>query len=429
MMMAKSYRPPRYVRSKDANVRKVSPYPNFPILYDQPVEIFPEKPWLKVSGDYRQLERQFPLRGTQRELENSITLGLTYWEKFKYQPPTQLEWNAVKDALEMTATVLALNKKISNGEHGPRDIIARFRSGFTKPDNMRALQFELSMAHQLSKSGCAIFWPDESKGNETYDMFVTPPNSFKPFELECKSFSSDKGSTVTLETAASIAGACMHGGLNQFTASPNKTTVISITIKRTPPKKKEEFEQMIKELGENFKLRTESDNDVLVLAYDVMDTDGCPTNESFYYNAASRLPGAIAFVLGVSPEKNTHLVLRILASSNDKIWKEIKETAKAAADRQLTSKHPGIIAMQLNNISIESLVQRQYDARIWGVANRLLSREHVAMTVVTSAMERRAVDSVQDSSIFAVNCFEKLMLDEPASPKTDYRSLFFGRLR
>ncbi|MER3384494.1 hypothetical protein [Pectobacterium aroidearum] len=364
---------------------------SFPDIYDRLVKLFPLKPWLKVVQDIRLLSNQFAGRGGQEELDNSVAFGLTFWDRHQYALSAGYEWNTMFQTMLFVRRVVELCEAVDRGEPGPRELKKRFEGAFKLASDMRALQYELYMANTLISRGCSIEWPEESKGEETFDLLVYPPKGLPPFELECKSFAGDKGFAVSLADGHRLIGALLEKiSLERLlTAKEGFASILTITLTKPVPKNDKSFKEfMVRLVGE---IETQGNN-IHSEEFSVVE-EYCPlvgdtTDEDVCYNAAQTLRGSTAAFVACHDPEHRLKGIRVVSAGDVRIWKEVEKVSKRAFKKQLTGKRPGALALQFINDTFErfkTVFESNNKYRL--LSEKLFSNEHALMLIVTNSIE------------------------------------------
>lgn len=364
---------------------------SFPDIYNRLTKLYPAKPWLKVVEDISKLSKQFAGRGGQEELDSSVAFGLAFWERHNYALSAGYEWNTMYQTMLFVQRVVELCEAVDRGEPGPKELKKRFEGAFKLPSDMRALQYELYMANVFASRGCTIEWPEESKGEETFDLLVYPPEGLKPFELECKSFAGDKGFAVRLADGHRLIGALLEK-ISLETLLPVKkdfASILTITLTKALPTDEKSFKEFVVSIASQIEAKGSnlesadfsSTADFCPLSGDPMEEDAC-------FNAAQSLPGSVAaFVACNSPEHRLKGI-RVVYAGDIRIWKEVEKVCKRAFDKQLTGKRPGALALQFINDTIEP-INTAFESRnkYRLLSEKLFAKDHALMLIVTNSIE------------------------------------------
>ncbi|HBC7434895.1 MAG: hypothetical protein E7F60_07770 [Enterobacter hormaechei] len=364
---------------------------SFPDIYNRLVKLFPLKPWLKVVQDIRLLSNQFAGRGGQEELENSVAFGLTFWDRNQYALNAGYEWNTMFQTMLFVQRVVELCEAVERGEPGPRELKKRFEGAFKLASDMRALQYELYMAKTLISRGCSIEWPEESKGEETFDLLVYPPQGLPPFELECKSFAGDKGFAVSLADGHRLIGALLEKiSLDRLlTAKEGFASILTIILTEPVPKNDKSFKEFMARLVDEIETQG---NDIHSEKFSVVE-EFCPllgdkTDENVVFNAAQTLHGSTAALVACHDSEHRLKGIRVVSAGDVQIWKEVEKVSKRALKKQLTGKRPGALALQFINDTFESfktISEPKNKYRL--LSEQLFTKDHALMLIVTNSIE------------------------------------------
>ncbi|HDS1776886.1 TPA: hypothetical protein QEM49_001369 [Pseudomonas putida] len=331
---------------------------NFKGIFEALVELFPSQPWLKTVRDIEARKKRTPHAAFVSEQENQLAYGLNACSDFLEKRRVQGTVEMVLSALSVASQIVHLCSPVATGVRGPKDLPARFRAGFHDPAGMRAVLFELQVALSLYQGGCHVEWLDESSGSETFDMLVTPPG-LDAFELECKSFSADKGVGTTKHQAAKLYD-ILRPQLEGFLPIPvARVAVISVFLRQSIPTEQGALAILAGELaiaikdGEritgNAAATLEYNEIILPYAW-----DGDATQVSLH--AQQLYPIGATLATAWKDSQRGWVVLRAVVSGKENgFWKEIEKVAKKSIKNQLTGKRPGALALHFGSETIESL--------------------------------------------------------------------------
>lgn len=364
---------------------------SFPDIYNRLVTLFPSKPWLRAIDDVRKLSKQFAGRGGQEEIDNSVAFGLTLWDRHKYAISAGYEWNTMFQAMLFVQRVVELCEAVDRGKPGPRDLKKRFEGAFKTASDMRALQYELYIANVLISRGCSVDWPEESKGDETFDLLFYPPGGLPPIELECKSFAGDKGFNVRLADGHRLIGALLKiiSLERLLTARDGFASILTIKLTVPVPRDDKSFRAFVLHLAAEIETQgSKVDSVGFSVVEEFCPLVGDPTDEDACFNAALTLPGPMAAFVACHGPEHRLKGIRIVSAGDVRIWREVEKVAKRAFDKQLTGKRPGALALQFINDTIEpfkTVFEPKNKYRL--LSEKLFSNKHALMLIVTSSIE------------------------------------------
>lgn len=201
-------------------------------IYARVSRIYPDKPWLKVVARIKELQRRYPSRAGQAEVDSWLAFALMRCELHEYEVSPSYEWKSFAQVMLHVERVVELLEALRDGGEGPAGLEGRFRGAFKNSADSRALRFEVYMAQLLAVRGCKVIWPPENKGEETFDLLVQPPAGLPEFELECKSLAVDKGLLASMADGQRLMGACLHieNAHQYFDAQPGMASILSINL-------------------------------------------------------------------------------------------------------------------------------------------------------------------------------------------------------
>jgi len=294
-------------------------------------------------------------------------------------------------AMLFVRRVVELCEAVDRGEPGPKELKNRFEGAFKLASGMRALQHELYMADVLISRGCSIEWPEENKGEETFDLLVYPPKELPPFELECKSFAGDKGFTVRLADAHRLIGALLDKiSLEQLlTAKEGFAVILTITLTEPVPKDDKSFKAFVVHLVSEIETKG---NNLDGVGFSVVE-EFCPlvgdmADEDVCFNAAQTLPGPTAAFVACHDPEHRLKGIRVVSAGDVRIWKEVARVSKQAFKKQLTGKRPGALALQFINDTLEpfeTVLEPGNKYRL--LSEALFTKDHALMLIVTNSIE------------------------------------------
>ncbi|MEN1833875.1 hypothetical protein AAIM60_13375 [Pseudomonas lijiangensis] len=357
-------------------------------IYARVSRIYPDKPWLKVVARIKELQRRYPSRAEQAEVDSWLAFALMRCELHEYEVSPGYEWKNFAQAMLHVERIVDLLEAIRDGGEGPTGLEARFRGAFKNSADSRALRFEVYMAQLLATLGCKVIWPPEHKGEETFDLLVQPPAGLPEFELECKSLAVDKGLLASMSDGQRLMGACLHiaNAHQYFDAQPGMASILSVNLYGKIPGEEVKLESLAEQILDALKDGHWNANpgvftvqhDLRPLTIDPHDPDGC-------FLASETLEGGTLALTVTGSAEQGWKGFRICWAGKTSVWQKTERLAKDAADRQLTQKRPGAIALQFMNDAAEAITEANSDSnRFRLLAEKIFSRDHVAMVVVTN---------------------------------------------
>ncbi|WP_233965794.1 hypothetical protein [Pectobacterium polaris] len=335
-------------------------------IYSRLVNIYPGKPWCKSLEAKEKMGKNFLMKAGSAELRNIITKGLVCFERNGYDGSTTIEKDYIEEAIYFISQVIPYCESVKENGYGPSNIIKRLYGAFSNDDDMRAIRFEFMMVNYFLHKKCKIDFPDECKGSETYDLLIHPPYGLS-FEVECKSFSEDKGATITLDEGSTLIDAIINEhGKNLDFLSPGKlkSKIFSIDISIPFPTKnidKKNLANNIFEMISDKEIKPCDEFSIDILEFNIDDNYLEDTDKVELVSdktdpllaEVSKLNGGEAALISHKCKDGGFICFRVSSSLKDRFWKEVTNVAKKAIKDQLTGTRPAVVALQFTNESVE----------------------------------------------------------------------------
>jgi hypothetical protein len=212
---------------------------DFPMIYARLVKRFPKKPWLKRTQNLDHERTANPISIPGLEIENRIAYGLTWYDSGVH-PEDSKRWGAVKVAMGFAIQVNALCE--AEALTGSNSLAGRVAGAFNNPADLRAMVLELHAAIGLHRKGLTVEWPETTgSSSDTFDILAKGgPND--SFEVECKSFSPDKGLKITQKEAEGFFGVLLPK--LSSTLACGEIVGVSITVPKKLPTSKPALEDL-----------------------------------------------------------------------------------------------------------------------------------------------------------------------------------------
>ncbi len=362
-------------------------------IYERISLIYPDKPWMAIVEKILQMKNRFPMRTGQAELDNWLAFALARFERRQYEVRSGYEWKTMAEAFLYVDRVAYYCESVRNGFNGPVSLEKRFRGALSNPEDARAIRFELYMADLLSAQGCNIVWPLENEGYETFDLLVQPNNGLPEFELECKSFSGNKGVMVDMSDGQRLLEACMSlVPLHKLIpARPKMASIITVIVTNEIPKDENSLVRLANNIIAEIRgEKTTLDSSIFSIRHDFCDLIGDPNDADSCLEAASKLPGGMLAFVATGSNEEGWKGFQVSWAGKLTLWKKAERSGKGALDRQLTKKRPGAVALQFTNDSVESIwLSNNESNKFRKLAEKLFTREHAAMVVIASEINAR----------------------------------------
>lgn len=362
-------------------------------IYARISRIYPDKPWLQVVDRIKELQQRYPSRAGQAEVDSWLAFALMRCERHEYEVSASFEWRNFAQAMLHIERVADLLEAVRDGGEGPAGLEGRFRGALRNSADARALRFEVYMAQILASRGCKVTWPAEHKGEETFDLLVQPPAGLPEFELECKSLAVDKGLLAGMADGQRLMGACLHLASvdKYFDAQPGMASILSVNLYGSIPVDEAKLEGLAQQILDALKDgQWNATNEVFTLQHDLRPLTADPHDPDSCFLASETIGGGtLALVVNGSAEQGWK-AFRICWAGKVSLWRKTERLAKDAVDRQLTKKRPGAIAIQFMNDAAEAITGANNETnRFRLLADKIFSREHAAMVVVTNDTDLR----------------------------------------
>lgn len=346
-------------------------------LYAQLVSEFPNKPWVV------HISRLVEIKADSINIlgDKSIAYGLTLLESNERHTKDQYLKNIISESLFYCGNFL----NILNGVKEPtnrKKLKSKFESAFLRADAMRGIQFEIFSLIFLQKAGNKVECMDYSPSNDTYDYLVTDSFNIKT-QVECKSFSYDRGLYLTANQANSIREKLVGieskiiGLINQ---PRNMLCSITVHIKQELGKDEGSLNELVgkviiaieegKGLKNNlFEIFIEKFSDLINISDEFVFQDVPLKSKGIELAACTSMP----------LEDNSRIHLRVTSELTKGYFKKFEDTCKEAAKKQLKKDRPASIFIGFTNgfILENSLNQRKFKK----IITKIFEKDHLTSIV------------------------------------------------
>ncbi|MDH1561438.1 hypothetical protein ACSMFQ_11360 [Ectopseudomonas chengduensis] len=338
---------------------------DFPSVYAALVEAFPHKPWLRRTETLDQHARSTPLQHALARKNNGIAYSLSLFDQHGLGLMDTPDEPEIIVALCLMAQALALTKA-SDGRARSR-LLKRLEGAFRNPDDMRALQMELHTATHLHRLGSRVEWSDECSGQETYDMLIIS-SSGQEVEVECKTWSEDKGVAITAEQAA---GLLQHlDGIKTKLieiVKPGEVLAVTFTVAAGLPRGEPEQRRLALDLVEAIVESQTEKVDAGQISFlklpapliRQLEADDRITYCSQLVDAAAGPAVGYRAVIG---DRQRAIVVELRSERVSKKFSRMLKDAKHAIRDQMTGTRPGCLVVRLEGISGPELLERITEA-------------------------------------------------------------------
>lgn len=402
---------------------------DFPKIYSDLVHHFAHKPWMKRVEVLQYQVKANPLMEDWIRLVNQIAYGLVEFATFGLGAAYGMHWESVKHAMAFAAQVLAI-LDISTPD-GARKVIARVDGALRKPDTMRGIEFEFSVATHLSRMGCSIEWMEEDKPGKNFDMLVNVPG-MGLVDFECKTLASDTGEAIPEDIALEFIKRLMPWALKSLPDLPQHFYAISITMESAIPSNVAEQELLAIAVGEALE---RTDHHLQGICRIELRGGGMG---SLPAGLEKESLGSLSnFLLGDQPSHQvitelsdgSHLAIRVGCVIPSTLDEQMKDKAKKAVRKQMSGKRPGCLVMRVERHTAEDLTAEAgaEENDLFNLAKYLCEHAkhpHLAGVVFVSAPALIRLDSTSESGQSCTYAFDSLW---GHYPNLGFKRLFAGR--
>lgn len=347
-------------------------------IYNKIVSEFPDKPWVThISHLVEKKGDTIDVLG-----DKSIAYGLSLFDSEQYDKTDDYLKNIVSDSLFYCANFLEI-LRTTEGDVNKTKLRKKFSAAFLRSDSMRAIQFEIFSLIFLSRADNKVECKDNSFTNDTYDYLVTDEINVKT-QVECKSFSYDRGLHITAGQANKIQSylmARLQPVKDILITEPlGMLCSISINIKDKIGNDNASLEAISNEIISSLiegKKTTNKGYELHIQNFNDVDD----ISEEFCYERLNIKSNKIelASFADCPNENNSRMHLKITSELTSGYLDKFESTCKEAVKRQLKKDKPASLFIHYTNgeILIHSLNQAPFLKRI----NKLFEREHLTSIV------------------------------------------------
>jgi len=402
---------------------------DFPRIYSDLINHFDRKPWMKRVEDLQyQVKANLLMEDWIRRV-NQIAYGLVEFERFGLGAAYGPHWESVKHAMAFAAQVLAI-LDISTPENA-RKAIRRVDGALRKPDTMRGIAFEFSLATHLSRMGCTIEWIEEDKPGKNFDMLVNVPG-MGLIDFECKTLNSDTGEAIPEDTALEFINRLMPWALKAIPDYPQHFYGISITMECAIPTNVIDQAQLALAVGEAL---ARTDHHLEEICRIDLQGGGISTLPAEMEDQSLRSLSNSLF--GDQPSHQVftelpdgcYLAIRIGCVIPSTLNKQMEKKAKKAVRTQMSGERPGCLVMRVERHSAEGLTAEanREENDFFNLAKYLCEHAehpHLAGVVFVSAPALTRLDSTTESGQSCTYAFDSVWGNYP---NLGFKGLFAGQ--
>jgi hypothetical protein len=334
---------------------------DFPSIYNALVDAFPHKPWLKRTEVLDQHAKSAPLRHALARKSNDIAYSLSLFDQFGMGLMATPEESEMVVAMCTIAQTLNLAK--ISGEQARSRLLKRLEGAFRNPDDMRAMRMELHTATHLHRLGSRVEWSDECSGQETFDMLIVGASG-QEVEVECKTWSEDKGSAITAEQAS---GLLQHldGMKTKLIETVNSGEVLAaiLTVAAGLPRSEPEQRQLAHDL-----VRAIVKSQPIVADAGKVSLHRLPapligqlegdTHIAYCLQLVDAKLGPAVGYRAVIVDRQRTVIVEFRSERASKKFSRMLKDAKHAIRDQMTGSRPGCLVVRLEGISGSALRER-----------------------------------------------------------------------
>jgi hypothetical protein len=293
--------------------------------------------------------------------ENAVALALTKCsearKKYGGLPPALVNDRTLYSAFQLASQTLALCN--SSPAVSRKALQGRIRGAFKNPDDLRALQLELSVATHFARRGLSVSWPEMSGGG-TFDMLVSGFGE-RVVEVECKLASIDKGRKIHRREALE-ALSFVQRKLDAIAANLRSGLVVVVTLPDRLPQKLRERQELLAAIAQSVLAGTSRTlacgTDIRIEGFDASKYPhlGPPLTSELRsdIDAITRTENRQAVILG---RRGAGAMIVVLQSQiEDTFLQYVFNTMADAAKRQLSGQRAGLVLVGFEDVNPRQLV-------------------------------------------------------------------------
>lgn len=300
--------------------------------------------------------------------ESLVSYGLYLWDSKGLDACDEYDRNALADAFLYIAKLLDFYEALAESKQGAYK--ARFEAAFHASSDMRALSFEVFVYYTLINYGWSVVCKDDDESGETYD-YLAKKND-KQVQLECKSFSLDKGLAINASEARKLAEGLIGRCSARYENARKELCIVTVNVIEKLPQDPVIFSRICDDIISHI----ESGEDYRGKEYTVQMTRHSDVQD-INSGAESILPfksdGVELFCnVPLSSDDESRTCLRVTTVGTNAFWREFEKVCKDAAKNQLTKDQAGALVVHVYNIESMSAMLRdkRLDAKIKNIFNQ-----------------------------------------------------------
>lgn len=296
--------------------------------------------------------------------ENSIAFTLDRLRELnaKYGAiPIQIIHNArntIFPAISFAAQVLSIIEN-SNATQSRR-LKRRVHGAIKNPDDLRALQLELSTATHFLRRGYRVSWP-EMNGADTFDLLIEDAGE-SGLEIECKSISQDKGRKIHRREALEF-NSLLNSHLEPVNRNLSKGLSVILTVPGRLPTDHKQRVTLAKCLitqilaGQSTSLADGTDIRISDFPIDKFDELDPVVNLENIRNAVDKITSTTnreSMIVGT--HAGGRLIITLQSKNNDQLLASVFDSLSDSAKYQLSRARPAVFIVGFHGIDSSQLI-------------------------------------------------------------------------
>nr|AKN40491.1 hypothetical protein [Vibrio tasmaniensis] len=211
-------------------------------IYEHMVRVFPDKPWVKA---YSNIYGGGQTPSLPKVMDNFLVQGLYIFETKHESRRDQYEIGLIEQSMSLCNAFLGMYHSLVGIEQD--NCLKRFQAAFHKPNDLRAIDFELFCYLQLHCNNCSVEVKDGDNSGDNFDYLITDHKGLQ-VQLECKSFAYSKGLYVPGEDAARLYNRILSLEHGLGGVPDNQLRIYTIELKKELPKGEESLNRLAEQI-------------------------------------------------------------------------------------------------------------------------------------------------------------------------------------
>ncbi|MCJ8301696.1 hypothetical protein [Shewanella sp.] len=321
-------------------------------IYQNLVKVLHNKPWVKAHSNLINGGKEASL---PKLMSNMLVYGLHLYETKAHFLKDHYEKGVVAESMSTCNAFLAIyhSLKIDN----QRKFLRRFQAAFFQPSDMRAIYFELFMCFYLVNQGHMVEVKDDDTNGDTYDYLVkTKADEY--IQVECKSFSYDKGLYVSGEDASGLYSAILSQSHGLECNVDNQVNVYTIELKQTIPKNKKTRDQLVAQIISHFNNPHALADSKIKIHHEVYDDVANIDEIDSHLDLPIQKNGVEVGRIASSPNGcKGRFCLIITTHAKAALLREFEKICKRTAKEQLPNTKPSCITLEISNPEVFNVLK------------------------------------------------------------------------